>query len=286
MRLRLPIFRASLLAAVLGLVPLCVAAQEVPRNATAASPTPPVPAATALTTAAPADPAPAEVPDASSRQRSGAQAFIGFQFMPLEYVDNYLTRGFGAYAAPSVVVGSTFPIHGTATAIELAGEFRTETYAHQTGVVPTAGGGTLLIPALLAHDYTQDFRLGVRVAKPQVFVGIGDFYRAGSYGFPELIGLGFGVEALPDLSRSHSVYGRIYYYPNVNNEDSFSDTASGRPLGIRYTIVRYQAGAAKRLGRSNGFFTVAADGIRYFRIKDAPSNDGRIGLNVGYALKF
>ena len=261
----------------------------VAQPASTVAPTPettPVPAP-AVTPAPPAA-TPEPTPPPARRERRAPSYLVG-EVTPFEYVHNYLSGGqyagaTSAYFTPSVATALTFPV--SSTEFMIAGEFRTEAYRHSAGKVPTAGGGSVFIPDLVARDYTQDFRVGFKIANPRIFIGVGSFYRAGSYGFPELVGAGFGVEALPDLRRQTSIFGRAYFYPNVNNEDPFNDVASGRPLSVRYSYLRYGLGEATTIGGGPMFFIAGLDGSRYWHINDVPSNDARLGLTLGYGIRF
>lgn len=255
----------------------CASAQQAGGGVPAASP---APLATNAPAGAPASPAPS-APLAHPRP-ARPDAFIQFELASFEYVDNYLTNGVSAYGTPSVALGTRIPILGQTVLLDA--EFHVESYFHPAKVVPTAGGGTVFIPSLTAREYTQDGRVAVLVAKPDIYVGLGAYYHATNYGFPELTALGFGVEKLPNFHRSASTFGRLYFYPNVNNEDPFFDTASGRPLGPRFSLLRYQGGGTLRISPIDGFLTYAVDGERFWRIVDTPSNDGRIELTLGYLL--
>jgi hypothetical protein len=228
-----------------------------------------------------AQPAPAVTSTPAPPRRPGADAFIQYENAPFEYVDNFLANGLFAYGTSSGALGMRIPAFGQTLLFD--GEFHVETYLHTAGVVRTAGGGEVFIPSLTAHEYTQDYRASVLVGK-DIYVGTGVLYRPTIYGFPILVGMGFGAEKLPDFSRKTSLFGRAYFYPNVNNEHPFSDTASGRPLGFRYSILRYQIGEALRIGRSNGYFTAAIDGQRFWHIADTPGNEARIEPTIGYML--
>jgi hypothetical protein len=277
--LRLPLLACCALFALLAVPRPAASAQAVAADTQSASPAPlvtnaPAPDATSAPTEEPAaSPAPQAKPAHAKRAR--ADAFIQYENAPFEYVDNFLANGVFAYGTSSGALGTRIPAFGQTLLFD--GEFH-------AGVVRTAGGGSLFLPALTAHEYAQDYRAAVLVAKPDIYVGTGVYYRPTIYGFPILVGEGYGAEKLPEFDRSTSTFGRIYFYPNINNEHPFFDTASGRPLGFRYSILRYQGGDALRVGHSNGFLTAALDGQRFWRIADAPSNEARIGVTLGYML--
>lgn len=272
--MRLPLLACCTLLALARVAPAVASSQA----ASAVQSASPAPAVTSTPTGVPtARPAPAPAHTRLAR----ADAFIQYENAPFEYVDNFLANGLFAYGTSSGALGTRIPAFGQMLLFD--GEFHVETYLHTAGIVRTAGGGTVFIPSLTAHEYTQDYRAAVLVGK-DIYVGTGVYYRPTIYGFPILVGMGFGAEKLPDFSRKTSLFGRAYFYPNINNEHPFNDTASGRPLGFRYSILRYQIGEALRIGRSNGYFTVALDGQRFWHIADTPGNEARIEPTLGYML--
>ena len=85
-----------------------------------------------------------------------------------------------------------------------------------------------LRPGLHGHATpTIDGRLGLKVVDPRIYIGIGYLSRSENYGYPRQGGFGFGTEKLPDLDQPFSVYGSVWYYPNVSaNSRSGSDVSS------------------------------------------------------------
>jgi len=72
------------------------------------------------------------------------------------------------------------------------------------------GGYSTFVPAFSARDTDVDARLAIRVLKPRVYIGVGYLWRSTNYGYPNMNGVGFGIEKLPDLnepSRSSAASG-------------------------------------------------------------------------------
>ncbi|MGC1985274.1 MAG: copper amine oxidase N-terminal domain-containing protein, partial [Candidatus Cybelea sp.] len=65
-------------------------------------------------------------------------------------------------------------------------------------------------------DQNVDARLAVRVLNPRVYIGVGYMWVSGNYGYPNMNGVGFGLEKLPDLNHALSVFGSVWYYPDIN----------------------------------------------------------------------
>jgi hypothetical protein len=276
----------------LAALPVCATSAE-PDASVAQQPTPQAAASPASVPAAPATTAPpaqpplgpaSPAPAASAAQaQPGAlrpEAYAAFNIVPVEAVDNYLAHGLQAYASPTLTLGVTIP----SIRLALAGEFQVETFNHATANVPANGGGSIFLAAATKHTYTQDGRVDFRLTDSGIYLGLGGIYRASSYGYPELTAFGFGIEALPNLSAANSIYGRAFFYPNVNNEDVGIRS-------IRLSKSRWEIGDAHRLGHGNGYFTFAIEASNYSDLSENPrnvpsGNDIRIGPSVGFLIKF
>ena len=186
----------------------------------------------------------------------------------------------------------------------LEGDFRQYQYPHNQGVatptitspcpvtgdqgcVTTIGGhGSTFVPAFTARDQDFDVRLGLKVADPRIYVGVGYLYKSGNYGYPQLKGFGFGLEKLPDLDQVFSLYGSVYYYPN-NKGTCNTDVCPTGPFDLSYNVLKYQIGGALAFGRSSPIFVdFGFLGDTGKNKQNAPSDYSHAGPYVGLGIKF
>jgi hypothetical protein len=105
-------------------------------------------------------------------------------------------------------------------------------------VTPIGGVGSNYVNSFTAKDRDLDARFGFRVAQPRIYLGVGYLWRSTNYGYPTQGGPGFGIEKLPDLNQTVSIFGSYWYYPNVKGTWV---TPYGSTLA--YRIQKYQIGA-------------------------------------------
>ncbi len=103
-------------------------------------------------------------------------------------------------------------------------------------------GRTGIRACVQPKDNDVDGRLGLKVADPRIYIGVGYLARWGDYGYPRQNGIGFGLEKLPDLNQPFSVFGSAYYYPNIKGTCDVS-ACPGGPFDLEYRILRYEIGA-------------------------------------------
>jgi hypothetical protein len=143
----------------------------------------------------------------------------------------------------------------------IAGDFRQYQYPHncssltdpQCLVTVIGGGGQTFVPAFTAKDTDVDARLGLKVADPRIYIGVGYLWRTTNYGYPKQNGVGFGLEKLPDLDHVFSVYGSAYYYPSIKGTCDVTICPTG-PFDLQYRIFKYQIGGAINFGAPTGVF--------------------------------
>ena len=197
----------------------------------------------------------------------------------------------------------------------LEGDYRQYNYPHNQGVAstgPVAGGGNIgaqcstpgnpasgdpgcvtaiggqfqtFVPAFTVRDYDFDGRLGLKVANPRIYVGVGYMARSGNYGYPRLNGVGFGAEKLPDLNQPFSVYGSVWYYPNVRGTCG-TDVCPGGPYTLAYNILKYDIGGAISFGNSPVFLDLGFLGDRGQNKSNAPVSFTHNGPYLGLGIKF
>ncbi len=106
-------------------------------------------------------------------------------------------------------------------------------YTTQAGMVPTIGNaGQTFVPSFYAHDVDWDARAGIGLQYPRIFLVASYGQRHNNYGYPNLQGVGFGIEKLPDFNeKTISFFGSFLYYPQF-----------GAGTTIQYGFYKYQAG--------------------------------------------
>lgn len=163
--------------------------------------------------------------------------------------------------------------------------------AGDQGCVTVIGGyGQVPVPSFTARDTDFDGRLGLKIAEPRIYIGVGYLHREENYGYPKQNGFGFGAEKLPDLDQPFSVYGSVWYYPSIQGDFTFPANA---PAGLANTtqkfqqrFLKYQIGGTYSLGNSGLFldFGFLGDSIKGKNI--SPSDASHAGGYLGLGIKF
>jgi hypothetical protein len=178
----------------------------------------------------------------------------------------------------------------------LEGTFEQYQYPHNCAVfappassadcnVTTIGQtGQVQVPAFEARDSDFDARFGLKVADPRIYVGVGYIWRSNNYGYPRETGFGFGAEKLPDLNQPFSVYGSIYYYPNMKG--SFTDPGTGIGYELAYNMLKYQIGGTVAFGNSPVFLDLGWMGNSLKNKTNAPVDTTTNGPYAGIGIKF
>jgi len=159
--------------------------------------------------------------------------------------------------------------------------------AGDPGCVTTIGRtGNVFVPAFTVRDYDFDGRLGLKVADPKIYIGIGYMARNNNAGYPRLKGVGFGAEKLADLDQPFSLFGSYWYYPNVKG-DCDATVCAGGPFTLAYNISKYQIGGAFTFGPNTPLFLeLGFMGDSGKNKQNAPSDFTQNGAFVGLGLKF
>lgn len=151
------------------------------------------------------------------------------------------------------------------------------------GCVTTIGrNGASFVPSFTAREQSVDAKVGVKVADPRIYVGLGYTRATGNYGYPQIAGVGIGAEKLPDLDQRASFYGSIFYYPGVSGR--YAGAAGTDTLS--YHLVRYQVGGTLGLGSSPSFVDFGYKGDRATASENAPADQTHSGPYVGLGLHF
>jgi hypothetical protein len=154
------------------------------------------------------------------------------------------------------------------------------------GCVTVMGGmANVFTPAFTARENDFDGRLGLRIASPRIYIGVGYMYRSVNYGYPRQTGFGFGAEKLPDLDQAFSVYGSVWYYPSVSGNCGIDVCPTG-PFTLSYRIWKYQIGGTFNFGQSPIFLDFGFLGDRGTNRINAPSDYTHNGGYLGLGLHF
>jgi len=151
----------------------------------------------------------------------------------------------------------------------------------------TIDGGVSAVPQFRARQSTIDGRLLFRIASPHIYVGASYLQASTNYGYPQLRGVGGGLEKLPDFTGGLGYYGSVFYYPTVNGTYT---VPTGPNAGVQfkqeYRIVRYDVGINYDFGSSPIFIYGGYSGDQYTAKQNAPINQTHSGPYVGLGIKF
>jgi hypothetical protein len=249
-------------------------------------PTPPPAPAPPPATEAPPPPTPAPV---APRARYKDVYIAGdYVFSPKVYNEfSPGNVGTGSYALRGAFEFTTWNIPWM-----IAGDYDSYRYPHNCAsatdpecyVTNIGQTGQSFVPAFTAQAQDLDARVGIRIADPRIYIGVGYLWRSNNYGYPTMQGWGFGIEKLPDLEHTLSLYGSAYYYPNVNG--TYTDV-TGAPWLMSYRVLTYQVGLTWVLGHGPIFVDLGwlGDDWRTANGND-PSPQTLNGPYAGLGIKF
>jgi len=285
-------------------------------------PPPPPPTATPAPVVTPPPPPPTATPTPAPPARNPYEHFIvgDYVFNPKVYNEfspgnsgkggSYAVRGaveFPAFGLPWMLEGDyrsyAYPHDSTITPAMFAASFDGNPCPHNglpVALTPAAGNqgcvtvigayGQTAVPSFTARDSDFDGRLGLKIAEPRIYIGVGYLHREENYGYPKQNGFGFGAEKLPDLENTLSVYGSVWYYPSISGNFTFPAGAPPALVGttdkFQQRFLKYQIGGTLNLG-SSGLFLDAGflgDTIRGKNL--SPSDASHAGGYIGLGIKF
>ena len=265
----------------------------VVRYAPATPPPPSTPAPTEAPTVAPTvAPTPTPAPKATPYK----DLYVAGDYLISPVVYNEFSPG-------NKGTGSSYGAHGAFEfdALNLPwmieGSFEQYQYPHTCGTGPAVSApsadcyvttigqtGATPVGAFTARDTDFDGRLGIKIADPRIYVGVGYLFRQGNYGYPREDGVGFGLEKLPDLNQALTFFGSAYYYPNLKGD--FTDPGTGIGYQLGYNVLKYQAGVVYVIGNSPVFIEAGWQGDSLRNKTNAPANASYNAPFVGIGIKF
>jgi hypothetical protein len=148
----------------------------------------------------------------------------------------------------------------------------------QCNVTVIGANGNTAVPAFTAKQSDAEARIGIKVADPRIYIGVGYLWHTNTYGYPGLTGFGFGAEKLRDLDQPLSVFGGVWYYPNAKG--------SLGSLELAYNILNYNIGADYVIGKSPVFIEAGWRGTSGTIRENSPSAYNINGPFAGIGIKF
>jgi hypothetical protein len=252
----------------------------------------PTPAPTPVPVVAPPTPSPTPTPSPSPPPPS-YQVFIQAAYSG---VKNYNEFAAGCCCPEYLVAGAWAP-QNSAFAVKV--DFRQYQYVTSDNVRDSIGnhytqfatidGGVAFTPVFKAQQSSLDARLLYKVADPRIYVGAGYIHTANNYGYPQLNGLGGGIEKLPDLKKGINFFGSAFYYPAASGNYTIMNPASinaGKTYRQQYQILKYDVGLALAIERSPLYLYGGVNGERYTAKQNAPIGQQHDGPYIGLGVKL
>lgn len=218
-------------------------------------------------------------------------------------VYNEFSPGNGLHSSYSGRAGGTFDLFNIPWMLEA--DFRQYQYQHDAGNFPVGtpcnvgpplgaagdegcvtvigGKGQTFVPAFRARENDTDFRLGVKVFDPHIYVGVGYYYRSTNYGYPKFDSFGFGIEKLPELNETFSIYGSYWYYPQTRGKYT---NVFGQQFNVGYTVQKYEIGVTVSIPHFPVFLDLGFLGDRGNAKSESPIGYTHNGFYSGLGIHF
>jgi hypothetical protein len=153
----------------------------------------------------------------------------------------------------------------------------------------TIDGGQCYVPPFLGEQRTGDARLEYKVIDPHINIAVAYKEARPSYGYPQLSGVGFGVEKLPDFTSTFSWHGSALYYPSMSGNYTVNDPNSpnfNATYRQQYAITDYDVGFDVLFGKVPIYLYAGFAGDQYNVKANAPINQTHSGPYLGLGIKF
>ncbi|MBC5806831.1 MAG: copper amine oxidase N-terminal domain-containing protein [Candidatus Eremiobacteraeota bacterium] len=162
-----------------------------------------------------------------------------------------------------------------------------DTLGNPFTVFNTIDGGVAAAPQFKARQSTIDGRLELKIADPHIYIGAAYLQASTNYGYPQLRGVGGGLEKLPDFTGGLSWFGSAFYYPNLRGDYTVpTGPAAGVSFRQEYRVVKYDIGLAYDFGSSPLYIYGGYSGDRFTTKQNAPVNQTHSGPYLGLGIKF
>jgi hypothetical protein len=268
-----------------------VVVRYIPVTAPTPPPTaPPTPVPTATPTMAP-------VPTPSPSPTPMPVVYNGFVQAAFSAPKNFNEFSSGEWCPESYLISGGYAFKNSPFAVKF--DYRQDVYVTSDQVRDTIGnhytqfatidGGIAFTPVFLARQSTLDARLEYQIAAPRIYVGVGYIHSANNYGYPQLNGIGAGIEKLPDLRPGINPFGSAFYYPSASGNYTITSPASvnfGKSYRQQYQILKYDLGLALIAKHSPLYLYGGVSGDRYTAKQNAPIGQTHDGPYIGLGLKF
>jgi hypothetical protein len=262
------------------------------------TPPPFVATPTPAPTAVPVVPTPVPfVPTPTPSPTPARQSYTAFVQAAFAAHKNYNEFSAGQWCPEGYLVAGAWAPNGSAFAVKV--DFRQYAYVTSDNVRDTIGnhytqfatidGGVAFTPVFLARQSSLDARLLYKVAEPRIYVGAGYIHTANNYGYPQLNGLGGGIEKLPDLKKGINLFGSAFYYPAASGNYTIMNPASinaGKTYRQQYQILKYDLGLALATERSPLYLYGGVSGEHYTAKQNAPIGQTHDGPYIGLGVKL
>jgi hypothetical protein len=228
-------------------------------------------------------PSPAPTPSASATPVPQTYVrFVEADVLPGERVTNAYAPNLTGRITNRLRAALEFKFFGP-NFLEL--EYRRWDADHPTGFVTQP---LTLTPVFVpAARYTeQDVLINNSIiGRGHTYLATSTLMHSSNDGDPNLhADLGFGVERLPDPTRSASLFFSYYYYPEVTGKIG---VPPGAPTAnLRYKVENYNVGGTLGVPNTPMFVTAGVVADHYLRKQNAASNAKHVSTQLGLGAHF
>ena len=251
---------------------------------------PPTPSPTPIPTLAP-------TPTPTPQPVRTAAPYIAFVEAALSMRDNYNAFASGQKCNQSYLLAAAFAPANSRWAGKI--DAREDAYVTNSNLTDLLGnqytrfstidGGAAYTPVFLAKQSSVDARLEYQVADPRLYIGVGYIQTGNNFGYPQLRGLGVGVEKLPELRPGISWYGSAFYYPTATGNYTVASVGSsnvGKTYRQQYQITKLDAGLALVLRNFPVYLFGGFSDDAYTAKQNAPVGESHAGPYLGLGIHF
>jgi hypothetical protein len=257
----------------------------------------PAPVPTVEPTAVPTIAPPAPIVTAAPTPSPRPSSYTGFIEAAFARPLSYNEFSDGADCPRSYTISGVITLKSLPIAVKI--DYRDNAYLTTSNLLDNYGnhytqfatidGGTAHTPEFLGRQTTLDTRLEYQIAKPRVYIGVGYVQTTTNYGYPNVGGVGVGIEKLPDLHPGLSPYASAFYYPSASANYTIADPTSshyGDSYTQRFAITKYDIGGAVVFAHVPVYLYGGYAGDVYTERANAPIGQTHAGPYLGLGVKF